>query len=84
MNTAKREDEQLTFRNKQEAQKKAIEFIKMQVQGKLDSKTLQYQREYYTEKRDMTNQNLYFKLNHKVLELQKSVDNLAAREDLSN
>ena len=31
----------------------------------------------------MTNQNLYFKLNHKVIELQKSVDALAAREDLS-
>lgn len=36
----KREAEQLAFKDKKEAQKKAIEFIKMQVQGKLDSKTL--------------------------------------------
>lgn len=54
------------------------------MEGKLDSKSLQYQREYFAEKRDLTNQNLYFKLNHKVIELQKSVDALAAREDLSN
>ena len=32
----------------------------------------------------MVNQNLYFKLNHKVIALQKAVDALAAREDLSS
>jgi hypothetical protein len=37
-----RGNEQLTFKDRREAHMKAIEFIKMQVQGKLDSKTLQY------------------------------------------
>ena len=37
-----RVDEQMTFKTKQDAHLKAIELIKMQVQGKLDSKTLQY------------------------------------------
>lgn len=81
---AARNEQQLIFKDKRDAQRKAIEFIKSQAEGKLDSKSLQYQREYFAEKRDLTNQNLYFKLNHKVIELQKSVDALAAREDLSN
>ena len=52
----------LDFKTKSEAKAKAIEFLKSQMQGNPDSKTLQYQREFYAEKRDAINQNLYFKL----------------------
>lgn len=32
----------VVFKSKEEAKKKAIEFLKQQVKGKLDSKTLQF------------------------------------------
>ena len=73
----------VVFKSKEEAKKKAIEFLKQQVKGKLDSKTLQFQREQYAAKRDAINQNLYMKLRTKVNELEQSMETLASKEDLS-
>ena len=72
------------FSSNEEARAAAIAFLKQQVHGKkLDSKTLQYQREYYADKRDAINQNLYLKLRTKVNELDQSVEKLASKENLS-
>ena len=49
----------------------------------MDAKTLQSQREYYAEKRDAINQNLYLRLQHKVNELDTSVKVLAEKESLT-
>ena len=73
----------LDFSTKNEAKAKAIEFLKSQMQGNPDSKTLQYQRELYADKRDAINQNLYLKLQAKVNELEQSVETLASKENLS-
>lgn len=73
----------LKFESNREVRAKAIEFLKQQVQGNLDAKTLQSQREYYAEKRDAINQNLYLKLMQKVTELDNSVKVLAEKENLT-
>lgn len=79
----KGESGKLKFSSTSEVKSKAIEFLKQQVQGNLDAKTLQSQREYYAEKRDAINQNLYLRLLHKVNELDSSVKVLADKESLT-